>query len=54
MSRYAVKKALILALMVDALVVFIMQVLKVNPWLLICLYWCILIVKNTLDCVGSI
>ena len=44
------KKALILALMIDALIVFIMQVFRMNPWFLICLYWFILTIKNTLDC----
>ena len=52
MTPYRLKKTLILALMIDALIVFIMQVFRTNAWFLICLYWFILTVKNTLDVGG--
>ena len=42
-------KILILVLAVDALIVFVFQVLRINPWLLICLYWLILTIKNIND-----
>ena len=46
-SKYS--KILILALMIIALIVFIGQVLKLNCWLLICLYWLVLTIKNLFD-----
>lgn len=42
-------KTLVLALMLIALIVFIGQVLKLNCWLLICLYWLVLTIKNLFD-----
>ena len=42
-------KILVLALMLIALIVFIGQVLKLNCWLLICLYWLVLTIKNLFD-----
>ena len=47
------KKYLILFLMVDALIVFILQLLRVNAWAFICAYWLTLTVKNALDVKGS-
>ena len=43
------RKILIYLLMIDALLVFILQLLRVNAWAFICLYWLILTVKNTMD-----
>lgn len=42
-------KLLILLLMIDAGVVFAMQLLRLNCWALICLYWGILTIKNLTD-----
>ena len=47
-----VKKTLILALMANALLVFIMQVFRMNAWFFICLYWLILTMKNAIDVGG--
>lgn len=44
-----IRKGLIYLLMLDALIVFFMQVNRVNAWAFICLYWLILTVKNTID-----
>lgn len=44
-----VKQMLILLLLIDAAAVFVMQVMKVNPWPFVCLYWAILTAKNALD-----
>ena len=44
-----VKQMLILLLLIDAAAVFVMQVMKLNPWPFVCLYWAILTVKNALD-----
>lgn len=46
-------KILVLALMLIALIVFIGQVLKLNCWLLICLYWLVLTIKNLFDCLAK-
>lgn len=44
-----IKAWLIIALLIDAAIVFILQIAKVNAWLLICLYWLILTIKNLCD-----
>ena len=46
------KDVLIIALMVIAAVVFVMQLKKKNAWWLICLYWLVLTVKNAMDVVS--
>lgn len=43
------RKVLIYLLMIDAAIVFVMQILRLNAWAFICLYWLILTVKNTID-----
>ena len=43
------RKVLIWLLAIDALVVFVLQVNRINPWLIICLYWLILTIKNLID-----
>lgn len=43
------KKILILLLLIDAAVVFVLQVMRINPWIPVCLYWVILTAKNALD-----
>ena len=45
------KQALIIALMVIAAIVFVMQCKRKNAWLLICLYWLVLTIKNTMDAI---
>ena len=52
MTPYMLKKSLICMLMTNALVVFIMQVFRMNAWFFICMYWFILTVKNSLDVGG--
>lgn len=42
-------KLLILALMLIAAAVFVMQVARVNCWWAICAYWATLTVKNYVD-----
>lgn len=42
-------RRLVLLLAMIALVVFIGQVLRGNVWLLICLYWLVLTLKNYVD-----
>ncbi len=49
MTVYRLKKFLILLLLIDALLVYILQINSINAWLLICLYWAILTVKNAVD-----
>lgn len=44
-----IKSFLVFLLMVIAAVVFIMQINKANAWLLICLYWAVLTIKNRKD-----
>ena len=46
------RDVLILALMVIAAIVFVMQVKRKNAWWLICLYWLMLTIKNAMDVVG--
>lgn len=41
----------IILLMLDAAVVFVLQILRINPYLLVCGYWLILTVKNFIDLV---
>ena len=48
-----ISKNLILVLMVIALSVFIGQLLLLNCWLNICLYWLILTIKNYIDWKGT-
>ena len=43
------KDVLIIALMVIAAVVFVMQLKKKNAWWLVCLYWAVLTIKNAMD-----
>lgn len=49
MKAHNVKSLLVVLLMVIAAIVFVMQANKVNAWLLICLYWAVLTVKNVID-----
>lgn len=42
-------RRLVLALMVIAGLVFLGQVLRLNVWWLICLYWAVLTLKNYMD-----
>jgi hypothetical protein len=44
-----VKKILILALCIIAAIVFLMQMLHLNAWWMICLYWLVLTIKNAMD-----
>ena len=44
--RSSFSNKMILALAIIAGIVFIGQVMKVNVWLLICLYWLTLTIKN--------
>ena len=46
------KDMFIIALMVIAAIVFVMQVKRKNAWWLICLYWLVLTMKNAMDVVG--
>ena len=46
------KDVLIIALMVIAAIVFVMQINRKNSWLLICVYWAVLTMKNALDVMG--
>ena len=48
-----ISKNLILVLMVIALSVFIGQLLHLNCWLNICLYWLVLTIKNYIDWKGT-
>ena len=43
------KSFLIVLLMVIAAIVFVMQYKQINAWLLICLYWAVLTIKNVID-----
>jgi len=43
------KKSIVWLLMVCAAIVFVMQLCRVNAWLMICLYWALLTIKNALD-----
>ena len=43
------KQFLILLLLLDAALVFVLQILRINAWHFICLYWAILTAKNVLD-----
>lgn len=49
MKTHNVKSLLVVLLMVIAAIVFVMQANKVNAWLLICLYWAVLTIKNVID-----
>jgi hypothetical protein len=42
----------VVALMIIAAIVFVGQCLKGNVWLLVCLYWLVLTVKNYADWSG--
>jgi hypothetical protein len=46
-------KKLIILLAIIAAVVFIGITLGMNMWLLICLYWIVLTIKNVLDAKGD-
>lgn len=48
-----ISKNLILVLLVIALSVFIGQLLHLNCWLNICLYWLVLTIKNYFDWKGT-
>lgn len=52
MSILLIKKILILLLLIDAALVFVLQVKRLNAWAFICLYWAILTAKNALDAKG--
>lgn len=43
------KCLLVVLLMVIAAIVFVMQYKRINAWLLICLYWAVLTIKNVMD-----
>lgn len=43
------RQFLILLLLLDAALVFVLQICRVNAWIWICLYWAILTLKNALD-----
>lgn len=43
------KCLLVVLLMVIAAIVFVMQYKRINAWLLICLYWAVLTIKNAMD-----
>ena len=46
-------KKLIILLAIIAAVVFVGIALGMNMWLLICLYWIVLTIKNVLDVKGD-
>ena len=48
------KNILIVLLMFIALLVFFMQVNRINAWLIICLYWLVLTVKNLVDFIEEV
>lgn len=51
-----IKNLLIVLLLVIAGVVFVLQINRMNAWLLICAYWLALTLKNAIDfweCGGS-
>lgn len=49
MKTHNAKSLLVVLLMVIAAIVFVMQYKQINAWLLICLYWAVLTVKNVID-----
>ena len=44
-----IKKYLIYLLLIDAALVFVLQLAQINAWIFICLYWLILTLKNAVD-----
>lgn len=49
MKTHNVKCLLVVLLMVIAAIVFVMQYKRINAWLLVCLYWAVLTIKNVMD-----
>ena len=43
------KKIFVWLLLIDAAYVFYLQITHQNAWAFICLYWCILTIKNAID-----
>lgn len=52
-SRDRLEFALAFLLLLDAAAVFVLQVLRLSAWHLICLYWLILTVKNAVALRGD-
>jgi hypothetical protein len=44
-----IKQTLIIALCIIAAIIFVMQMLHMNAWWMICLYWLVLVAKNAMD-----